>query len=186
MPYCVVNLLGQTPAAKVLRSFQRSPAHLPVGIIPVTTTMARAAPGTSACTLTRWHRSASLLFQTSFSTFCNNKINSNIPGPLGQYAWIASSCYDVMVGENCLMWGQAVEDSWDECSGSILDRWLPCLLHSFILVCSSPITHRRKQNSWFFFLCQQVAFLLAWHSPFIYESVKLLLLLLLLFNNGYI
>lgn len=30
---------------------------------------------------------------------------------------------------NCLMWGQAVEDSWDECSGSVEDRWLPCLLH---------------------------------------------------------
>lgn len=31
---------------------------------------------------------------------------------------------------SCLKWGQEVEDSWDECSGSVLDRWLPCLLHS--------------------------------------------------------
>lgn len=63
-----VHLFGQTPAAVVLRSFQRIQAHLPVGIIPVTTTMARAAPGTSVCTLTRY-RSASLLLQTSFSSF---------------------------------------------------------------------------------------------------------------------
>lgn len=36
----------------------------------------------------------------------------------------------ISLSSPCLMWGQAVEDSWNECSGSVLDRWLPCLLHS--------------------------------------------------------
>lgn len=70
MSVFVIHFQGQPQGVVALGSCLENQAPSPAGTTPAATTTARAAPGTSLWTPTRWHELDLQLFQTANSKFC--------------------------------------------------------------------------------------------------------------------